>query len=377
MHHVGDASFGPLDVELLPARHGDAVLLTWGPLGQRHRMLIDGGPATAYPEVSARLRDVRAEGSIDVLVLTHIDADHIEGTLLLANDADLDIGIDECWFNGPAQVEPTLGVAQGEMLAALITARGIPLNAAFDNAAVAAAAGAPLPVRHLPGGLRLTVLGPGPDDLARLRTAWRSALDKANLAFTSKDAALDALRARRNLMPDDPFLSEKGHPSVIDLGQQRMTKDSSVSNRSSIALLAEYAGNAVLLPGDATPRALLAGVRRLLSERGVARLDLTAFKLPHHGSAKNVTPELLTLLPAEYYLFSSDGAQHGHPDAACVARCLIHGRRGAALAFNYVTDHTERWRCADVLEPYGARALYPADGTAGIALSLAPVPEEV
>ena len=155
-------SLGPLELELLPARHGDALLLTWGPLADRRRMLIDGGPASAYPKVSARLRAVAADGPLDLLVLTHIDADHIEGTLLLTNDADLDIGICEYWFNGPAQVAPKLGTAQGEMLAALVGARGIPLNAAFGKAAVCAPDAAVLPVHRLPGGLTLTVLGPDP-----------------------------------------------------------------------------------------------------------------------------------------------------------------------------------------------------------------------
>ncbi|MEP6598671.1 MAG: MBL fold metallo-hydrolase [Actinomycetota bacterium] len=363
-------SGGPLELELLPAKHGDAILLTWGPLGERHHLLIDGGPGSAYPEVRARLQEVASQGHLDLLVLTHIDADHIEGTLLLTNDADLNIGIEEYWFNGPAQVAPTLGAAQGEMLSALISARGIPLNTAFDKAAVGALDPGPLPERRLPGGLTLTVLGPDRDDLAKLRGTWLSTLENEGLVFASEEQALEALRARAGLNPAVTFLSAgASRPSITDLLQLPRSNDTSPANRSSIVLLAEYAGNTVLLPGDATPAALLAGVRRLLADRGAERIELTAFKLPHHGSTRNVTKELVELLPADNYLFSSDGGKFGHPDDAGVATCLAYGKRGSALVFNYRNPRTLQWADPDVLQPRENRALYPAEH-AGVALSM-------
>jgi beta-lactamase superfamily II metal-dependent hydrolase len=364
-------SLGPLELELLPARHGDALLLTWGPLADRHRMLIDGGPASAYSKVSARLREVAAEGPLDLLVLTHIDADHIEGTLLLTNDADLDIGICEYWFNGPAQVAPKLGTAQGEMLAALIGARGIPLNAAFGRAAVCAPDAAALPVHHLPDGLTLTVLGPDREDLAKLRAEWLPTIRDGGLVFASEEQALEELRRRSGLNPAKTFLSGRKRPSISDLVQTPSPQDTSAPNRSSIVLLAEYAGNTVLLPGDATPRALLAGVRRLLAERSLERLDLTAFKLPHHGSTRNITKDLLGLLPADNYLFSSDGTTFGHPDDAGVAKCLAYGQPGSALLFNYRNPRTLQWQDGELLGPRGNQACYPAAGAEGIALSMA------
>jgi hypothetical protein len=365
-------SLGPLELELLPARHGDALLLTWGPLADRHRLLIDGGPASAYLKVSERLREVAAEGPLDLLVLTHIDADHIEGTLLLTNDADLDIGIEEYWFNGPAQISPRLGTAQGEMLAALIGARGIPLNAAVGKAAICAPDAGALPVHRLPGGLTLTVLGPDSGSLTKLSAEWLGTLKDDGLAFDSEAQALEALRGRTGLNPAKTFLSgERRRPSIPDLLQMPSPNDTSTPNRSSIVLLAEYAGNSVLLPGDATPTALLTGVRRLLAERSLDRVHLTALKLPHHGSTRNITKGLLELLPADNYLFSSDGGRYGHPDDAGVAKCLAYGNPGSALVFNYRNPRTKQWQDTQVLRRRGNRALYPAAGAEGVGLSLA------
>jgi hypothetical protein len=365
-------SLGPLELEMLPAKHGDALLLTWGPLTGRHRLLIDGGPASAYPKVGARLREVAAQGPLDLLVLTHIDADHIEGTLLLTNDADLSIGIGEYWFNGPAQISPRLGTAQGEMLAALIGARGIPLNAAFGKAAIRAPDAGSLPVHRLPGGLTLTVLGPDSTSLTKLSAEWLGTLKDGGLAFDSEAQALEALRKRTELNPAKTYLSgERRRPSISDLLQMPSPKDTSTANRSSIVLLAEYAGSSVLLPGDATPTALLTGVRRLLAERSLDRVHLTALKLPHHGSTRNVTKELLELLPADNYLFSSDGGRHDHPDDVAVAKCLAYGNPGSALVFNYRNPRTLQWQDEQVLRRRRNRALYPAAGAEGVALSLA------
>ena len=57
-------------IELLPAAHGDAIWLEYGPVAQPHRILIDGGPAPTYENglrrriasTSARKAPTRADG---------------------------------------------------------------------------------------------------------------------------------------------------------------------------------------------------------------------------------------------------------------------------------------------------------------------------
>jgi hypothetical protein len=190
--------------------------------------------------------------------------------------------------------------------------------------------------------------------------------------FASEELALEELRSRTRRKLGNTFLSGQERPDVLELLQKPAAKDTTAPNRSSIVLLAEYAGHAVLLAGDATPAALLAGVRRLLAERGLERLDLTAFKLPHHGSTRNITPQLLELLPADNYLFSSDGGRFGHPDDGGVAKCLAYGKRESALVFNYRNPRTLKWDDQAVLAPRGNRAVYPAPGGQGVALTMAP-----
>jgi beta-lactamase superfamily II metal-dependent hydrolase len=90
--------------------------------------------------------------------------------------------------------------------------------------------------------------------------------------------------------------------------------DHSVPNGSSIAFLFEYGGTSLLLTGDAYAPDLQKSISRLLGERNVSRLEVDLFKLAHHGSMNNVTPEVLDLVDPGTILICTDGSRFGHPD---------------------------------------------------------------
>jgi len=116
-----DLSRARLSVTLLPAGQGDSVLIEYGDAQRLRRILVDGGPVRSYQGISGQLSKIGPDlRSFDLLVMTHVDADHIEGIIKLVNDADLSVEIGEVWFNGYQQLPPddTLGPAQGEILSA-------------------------------------------------------------------------------------------------------------------------------------------------------------------------------------------------------------------------------------------------------------------
>ena len=77
-------------IEMLPAAHGDCLWIEYGSGSTVHRILIDGGPAHAYPALRERILHLPAdERRFDLLVITHIDADHIEGIIRLLLDAEM------------------------------------------------------------------------------------------------------------------------------------------------------------------------------------------------------------------------------------------------------------------------------------------------
>jgi len=87
-------------IELLPALHGDSIWIEYGEADNPKRILIDGGPLPTYDFLRARLEKVRIEERrFELLVLTHVDADHIESTVKLLNVHELDFEVGDIWFN--------------------------------------------------------------------------------------------------------------------------------------------------------------------------------------------------------------------------------------------------------------------------------------
>ncbi len=77
-----------LKVELINVGHGDALILHWLPeVGTASTILVDGGTVVGAKRISETLSGLGAT-SIDLAVLTHCDADHVDGLLAYARDKD-------------------------------------------------------------------------------------------------------------------------------------------------------------------------------------------------------------------------------------------------------------------------------------------------
>lgn len=350
-----------LSIEMLPAAHGDALWIEWGP-GARlsHRLLIDGGPAHTYEDgLRRRIESLpKAQRRFSLFVVSHIDADHIDGALILLQEhAQMGVRFDEVWFNAwkhlPTSERDALAPIQGEFLSSLLTLDDDlqpRWNAAFGGLAVrvpVAPEGAPpppLPTFDLPGGARITLLGPTWVELKRLRARWSSAIRD----FSPGDAA----EARRRLEQRREYRPPAG-PAVF--AGRNFGDDRAPANGSSIALLFEFDGAAVLLAADAHARTLDAALERLCHERDLPKLPLVAAKLPHHGSMSNVSAAWLERLICPRWLISTNGAVFGHPDVETASLIADHGGGSPPeFHFNYRSGTTMRlaepqyqglWRC--------------------------------
>jgi hypothetical protein len=358
-----------LSIEMLPAQHGDCLWIEYGDPANPSRVLIDCGLRATYRELAGRLRD-RPDITFELLVLTHIDADHIAGAIPLLEE----VGprrFGDVWFNGSKHLFPyILGALHGEIFSAILSDRGFVWNQAWKDKAVVLPKEGPLPQITLPGGLELTLLSPTRERLADLKTTWNAELDDLKLKAGDVEGALAALQARPRLQPD--ALGEE-RIDVEDLARQPFKPDDSAANGSSIALLAEYGGKTLLLGADAFSPVLEDSLRRLLRQTGRTRLRVDACKIPHHGARSNNGPGFFSLLDCRDFLFSSNGS-HGyhHPHRETVARILTTRRPGgdSRLHFNYRTPETEVWDDLDLRREWDYEALYPKPNKAGYRLSL-------
>jgi hypothetical protein len=353
---------GIFTVELLPARIGDAIWVEYGDPRAPHRMLIDGGASSTTCATIIELMNARigaADPDFELIVLTHIDADHITGLLELFENRTVALRPRDVWFNGWQHLpSDLLGAKQAERLSDAIRARRLPWNKDFGGEAVRLAGthAQPepdvLPEIELPGGMVLTLLSPTYEGLAQLRPAWKQELEKAHLtpgaAAAAAAGAADRLGTRGPLRPDED-------------AKQRFQADTTVANGSSIAFLVEYDGRSALFTGDAHSGVLEKSIRTLLGTRGQDKLAVGAFKLPHHGSKYNLSPSLLGLLDTHRFLVSTDGTSNSrHPDPVALAR-IVTSVRQAQLEFNYATDYTRPWDNDRIKRKYGYTVVFPAD----------------
>ena len=351
-----------LELRFLPARQGDAIWIRWG---DGHQIVIDMGTEEIGNRIHARLTALpETERQFELLVVTHVDRDHIGGVLTCLADPDVPLrGLEfkDVWFNGwdhlhgrsvaPATTTSGLegmGPAQGERLSSWL--RNQSWNKAFKGFPVARD-GTDLPVKELPGGLKLTILGPTTTRLKGFQDNWKkdveTALEKGTLTEVSR--GLEPLGSSTPPTLDD-------HLDLDGLADSSFSKDSSEANGCSISFILEWEGRSILFTGDGFADDL---VDALSLVNGGQPVGIDLFKVPHHGSKNNMTDDLVRAVRSPYWLFSSDGTQFRHPDAVAIARVLRSARpRNPTLGFNVPSKFNRWWSKEEWRRRFGYRVAY-------------------
>src|SRR5690606_23173118 len=206
---ASDGSF--LRIRMLPALHGDCLWIEYGSGRRVRRVLVDGGPIGAWGALEAQVASMPAgDRRIELVVLTHVDTDHVDGLVrLFAEAPPWTFTVRDVWFNGWRHLEPAhglLGGRQGEFFSALLARRldGDRWNGAFGGGPVVVPDDGALPSVELPGGLVLTLLSPTPSKLERMRKAWKK--DMRDFDAGDLEAAWQVLAGRRKYLPSDGLL---------------------------------------------------------------------------------------------------------------------------------------------------------------------------
>lgn len=327
-----------LDVQR--ARKGDCLLLHYGTRGDPGLALIDGGPGRVYkPHLKPRLGQIRqARGLapeaplvVDLLMVSHIDDDHINGILemtrelVLARDSHrpLPLKVRSFWHN---TFDDLVGNNPEELLSAVTASfgaaalsgepdtEGLDADAAMVLASVAQGFRLRDDARKLNFRLnpefqgRLVMATPDsqPVDMGRGLTLTVAGPMQADLLALQKD--------------HDAFLKARRDDKPVAASLAALT-DSSVANLSSLVLLAQVEEKRILLTGDARSDKILRGLELigLMKEGGTLHVDI--LKMPHHGSDRNVDPDFFQRITADHYVFSGNG-EHGNPERATLQMLL-------------------------------------------------------
>lgn len=356
-------------IYVLPAQRGDALWIEYGPDVSPFRILIDGGiTRTGRMHLRNMLHARGTPLQFELLIVTHVDLDHIQGVIELLENLPPGVTFQEIWFNGWDQLkglglEP-MGIKEGIRLSELLeqhhaaawnrvtSGRAISLDETDDV------------IRYgFAGGMQVTVLAPGREQLRKLRDRWHDVIEE----FAADEAAEEEGKVPASVQAGIEGLEAMGPLDVYTLADSPFKEDDTVPNGSSIAVALEFGGKRALMLGDAHPSVVAQSIRRVSPS---SRYSAEVVKLAHHGSKYNTDCALARLLAAPTWVFSSNGAnrtRHPHPES--VARVVRDAEGVRTLVFNYRTGFNEMWDDADLKDEHGYETVY-GDGETPVVVSL-------
>ena len=346
-----------LQLEALQANDGDCLLLRYGAAAKPSLILIDGGSAGVYRDVLAnRLEQLRGRSpalSLRLVVVSHIDADHITGIVDMFKQMSESVNdgvtprwkVSSLWHNAFEKVVGSHPVSASTATVAAAAAGEANLRDLIDNGlddeqAVAVVASvkqgkdlqglakatlakinaetkgklivAPEAGRNdisIDKGLKFTILGPRQMELLKLEKEWNKS--KAKHPADESAAAADYLNR-------------------------------TIPNLSSIVFLAEYTHDTaqttrMLFTGDAGGDLILEGLEAagLVDSDGKIKVDI--LKVQHHGSNHSVDIGFFRRVIADRYVISGNG-KHGIPHMDTLG-WLSDARKGEACRIYMTNRH--------------------------------------
>jgi beta-lactamase superfamily II metal-dependent hydrolase len=335
---------GVFSLDVRRARKGDCLLLHYGTKKDPKLALIDGGPTNVYrPHLKPRLEEIRTARGVaankplivDLLMVSHVDDDHIQGILELMGElktAQMErrpqlVKALSVWHNSfeniigstpkeltssftasfTASVEgdpesKTLDVPvaddvedeevlwniralasikQGAQLRSDAKQLNFGLNPQFKGKLIIATAKGK--AQDMGGGLKLTVIGPMEPEIKDLHADHQKWLAELKKQGKTPEEVLAAY------------------------------VDKSVANLSSVVVLAEVGKKSILLTGDARGDKVLKGLELVGLVKKGGSLHVDILKGPHHGSSNNLETNFFQRITADHYVFSGNG-EHGNPE---------------------------------------------------------------
>ena len=306
-----------VEVFCFPVAEGDFLWVRYGEEKKSH-ILIDGGTKEfGYLYKNVLMSIDEKDERIEAIILTHIDNDHIQGAIEgIANTSEdvLKKIVKRIYFNTCSAIQRELKLektvcAEKEILASIWkngygVGEGIEFLKILKNKKILDRLSDFViegQQYDLEDGARMKIISPGEKELKQLAKKWEAYHQR-------KEAIVYSVGGEAHYQKD-----------LKELMNEKLGNDTSVNNKSSIAFLLTYQGSKMLFLGDANPKVCVEGAKHSEIENPCP-VDL--IKLSHHGSKANMSDELLSFFPTQYYLVSTDGSRKKVPNKTVLAHLL-------------------------------------------------------
>jgi len=326
-----------MKIKFLKAENGDSILINLKDIdGIPRNILVDGGKEATYFSRKRRVGSLKKEIDniklrqevIDLLILSHIDNDHIEGLLRWFElDKKAPEYINEVWFNSgkaiakylkqPENEDLNLYLADGSNVYTGVD-EGIEFEEFLKKHELSRDGVIKKNAQWEGFGLTIKVLTPTHEQLEELLELYHE--ETADPIYTGK-------REKDWAKNIKDIISEENLPSF------RFKQDRSEKNGSSITSLITYKNKKFLLMADSHPKA----VCKSLEDLGYSKINpvkVEFMQVSHHGSKANNNKELFDLIETDNYIISTNSSGHGHPHKKTISR-IIAKNPNASIYTNY------------------------------------------
>ena len=316
-----------IKIEFLQAFNGDCILITTS----KFNILIDGGTKKTYSlSLSKALEEVN---QLDLVILTHIDSDHIMGLIEMFNDNK--IVVKKVWFNSLGKLSclfdreynkrieystndksKDISPKQGESLESILTKLDIEYELIYIEKQQ----------KYIFEDLEITLLSPYKENLKALYLYWKDNVKKR------KDLESEGLASQ--------------------------------TNQSSIAFLLRYKEEEnYLFLADANIDVVTKTITALYEKR----LDVEFVKVSHHGSQNNTNQNFLDVIDSNQFVILTNGkAKNCHPDKETLDKIILDAKeqnKNIKILFNYPqnTYRKKYFQSKDLEGDSSFKLIFPKD----------------
>ena len=352
-----------IQVKSFPASYGDSFLVTIKYENKKYNILIDCGLQCTYTDyIKSELANIN---SIDLLVLTHIDDDHINGAIELFKDDETlsKINIKNIWFNDLYKILKTThitkSIEQGEsdeivnkteildeevgfksakQLSNYIIEKGYLNIWNKDQGIIQCEDKLYKELYPINSDIKFILLSPTSMRIKELLNEW---IDYCNIDITKVEKDNRYLESFYNYFKNcDKFaeiFDEDCSSKSIDLEKlsELEFNKNSVSNNSSIAFIIEIKDKKMLFLGDSNADDIKNSISKYMEEKGLMEIKFDLVKVSHHGSKNNTTKEFFDMFYSDKYLISTNGMRDNHPDLECLSKIIVKQTKFKNIIFNY------------------------------------------
>ncbi|MBV4438455.1 ComEC/Rec2 family competence protein [Clostridium tyrobutyricum] len=270
-----------LDIKVEKAFNGECIWLRFGDK-KKANVLIDSGPARftiGFKRIIQTIQKLNEE--VNLLILTHIDNDHILGfkNYIFKNDCKL---IKKIWLNGDGisiyKYNQLLSPRNVGRLVEEIRKKEITLVTPVCEG-----------YEEKINGASLKVIAPKKEAIINLAKL----IDKFNL-----NTGIQYAKSLKKLYLEDKYEEENTD-----------------TNKASICFVLEYMNKKIAFLGDAVATDVIEGLDKYYNNQ---KMDIV--KIAHHGSKKNTNCDLIKKLGANEFIISKQSIVHKETIAR-IANC--------------------------------------------------------